>query len=30
LQASLKILENLYAGWVQAVEKLKKDAEVKK
>jgi len=30
LQASLKILENLYAGWVQAVEKIKKDAEVKK
>ncbi|MGZ3743978.1 MAG: flagellar export chaperone FliS [Pseudobdellovibrionaceae bacterium] len=25
LQASLKILENLYAGWVQAIEKLKKD-----
>jgi len=30
LQASLKVLENLYQGWVQAVEKLKKDAEVKK
>jgi flagellar protein FliS len=30
LQASLKILENLYEGWVQAVEKIKKDAEVKK
>ena len=30
LQASLKVLENLYDGWVQAIEKLKKDAEVKK
>jgi flagellar protein FliS len=31
LQASLKILENLYSGWVQAVEKLKKDeTEAKK
>ena len=30
LQASLKVLENLYDGWVQAVEKLKKDAEGKK
>lgn len=31
LQASLKILENLYEGWVQAVEKIKKDeAEAKK
>ena len=30
LQASLKVLENLYDGWVQAVEKIKKDAEVKK
>lgn len=30
LQASLKVLENLYDGWVQAVEKIKKDAEAKK
>ena len=30
LQASLKVLENLYDGWVQAVEKIKKDVEVKK
>ncbi len=31
LQASLKILENLYSGWVQAVEKIKKvEAETKK
>ncbi len=30
LQASLKILENLYEGWVQAIEKIKKDAEIKK
>lgn len=31
LQASLKVLENLYEGWVQAVEKLKKDeVEAKK
>jgi flagellar protein FliS len=31
LQASVKILENLYEGWVQAVEKIKKDeAEAKK
>lgn len=27
LRAALKILENLYEGWVQAVEKLKKDKE---
>jgi flagellar protein FliS len=27
LRACLKILENLYAGWVQAVEKIKKDQE---
>lgn len=25
LQASLKVLENLYDGWSQAIEKLKKD-----
>jgi flagellar protein FliS len=30
LRSSLKIIENLYEGWVQAVEKIKKDAEVKK
>ena len=31
LYASLKILENLYDGWVQAVEKIKKEeSEVKK
>lgn len=30
LQASLKVLENLYDGWVQAVEKIKRDIEVKK
>lgn len=31
LRASLKVLENLYGGWVQAVEKIKKDeAESKK
>lgn len=29
LQSSLKILETLYEGWVQAVEKLKKDEERK-
>jgi flagellar protein FliS len=27
LKSSLKILENLYDGWVQAVEKLKKENE---
>jgi flagellar protein FliS len=27
LKSSLKILENLYDGWVQAVEKLKKETE---
>lgn len=27
LKAALKILENLYAGWVQAIEKNKKDTE---
>lgn len=27
LRAALKILENLYDGWVQAVEKLKKEKE---
>lgn len=27
LQASLKVLENLYEGWVQAVEKIKKENE---
>lgn len=27
LRASLKILETLYEGWVQAVEKIKKEAE---
>lgn len=26
LRAALKILENLYDGWVQAVEKIKKDS----
>lgn len=30
LQANLKMLENLYEGWVQAVEKIKKDAETQK
>lgn len=31
LQASLKVLENLYEGWSQAIEKIKKDeAEAKK
>ena len=31
LRASLKILENLYEGWVQAIEKLKKEeSEIKK
>lgn len=30
LRAALKVLENLYDGWVQAVEKLKKEAESKK
>lgn len=31
LRASLKVLENLYEGWVQAIEKLKKDeADAKK
>jgi len=31
LQGALKVLENLYEGWVQAVEKIKKDeAETKK
>lgn len=31
LKASLKVLENLYEGWAQAIEKLKKDeAEAKK
>ncbi|RYZ84336.1 MAG: flagellar export chaperone FliS [Proteobacteria bacterium] len=30
LKAALKCLENLYDGWVQAIEKIKKDAEVKK
>jgi flagellar secretion chaperone FliS len=27
LQSAIKILENLYSGWVQAVEKLKKENE---
>ena len=27
LRACVKILENLYAGWVQAVEKIKKEQE---
>ncbi|MFZ4404485.1 MAG: flagellar export chaperone FliS [Pseudobdellovibrionaceae bacterium] len=27
IQANLKILENLYDGWVQAIEKLKKESE---
>ncbi len=27
LRSSLKILENLYSGWIQAVEKLKKENE---
>ncbi len=27
LRSCLKILENLYSGWVQAVEKLKKDQD---
>ncbi len=27
LQACVKILENLYAGWVQAIEKIKKDQD---
>lgn len=30
LRASLKILENLYDGWVQAVEKIKKEKEAAK
>ncbi|WP_413290062.1 flagellar export chaperone FliS [Bdellovibrio sp. HCB337] len=31
LRASLKVLENLYEGWVQAIEKIKKDeADAKK
>ncbi len=29
LKAALKILENLYDGWKQAIEKLKKDEEKK-
>lgn len=27
LRSSLKVLENLYEGWVQAIEKLKKETE---
>lgn len=27
LKAALKILENLYDGWIQAIEKLKKEDE---
>ncbi len=30
LKSALKVLENLYAGWVEAVEKLKKESEQNK
>lgn len=29
LEANLKVLNNLYEGWVQAVEKVKKEQEIK-